>query len=103
MSEPTIATGSAATTAAATQPGHPPTGMVKIPGGTFLMGSDGHYPEESPAHRVTVEGFWMDRCAVTNAEFRRFVDATGYVTLAEKPPDVERYPGALPERMVPAS
>ena len=67
------------------------------------MGSGHHYPEEAPAHRVVVDGCWMDRCAVTNAEFRRFVDATGYVTLAERPPDVERYPDALPERMVPAS
>src|ERR687897_2718586 len=103
MSEPTIATRSAATTAAATAPGHPPSGMVEIPGGTFLMGSDGHYPEEAPAHRVTVGGFWMDRCAVTNVEFRRFVDATRYVTLAERPPDPETYPDARPEMMVPAS
>ena len=45
--------------------------MVWIPGGAFLMGSDHHYPEEAPAHRVAVNGFWIDRCAVTNAEFRR--------------------------------
>ena len=77
--------------------------MVWIPGGTFLMGSDGHYPEEAPAHRVAVEGFWMDRCAVTNVEFRRFVDATRYLTLAERPPDPETYPDAKPEMMVPAS
>src|SRR5918994_3917899 len=103
MSEPTIATRSAATTAAATAPGHPPSGMVEIPGGTFLMGSDRHYPEEAPAHRVTVEGFWMDRCAVTNAVFRRFVDATGYVTVAERPPDAADYPGADPAMLLPAS
>src|SRR5215207_8837606 len=103
MSEPTIATRSAATTAAATAPGHPPTSMVEIPGDTLLMGSDGHYPEEARAHRATVEGFWMDRCAVTNAEFRRFVDATRYVTLAERPPDPQTYPDAKPEMMVPAS
>ncbi len=54
------------------------------------MGSDGHYAEEAPAHQVAVDGFWMDRSAVTNAEFRRFVDETGYVTLAEQPPDPER-------------
>jgi formylglycine-generating enzyme len=85
-------------------PGPPPdAGMVWVPGGTFLIGSDRHYPEEAPAHRVTVDGLWMQRCAVTNAEFRRFVDATGYVTLAEKPPDAARYPDALPERLVPAS
>jgi sulfatase modifying factor 1 len=85
-------------------PGSPPdVGMVWVPGGTFLMGSDRHYAEEAPAHPVTVDGFWMDRCALTNAEFRRFVDATGYVTLAEQPPDPERYPDALPERMVAGS
>jgi formylglycine-generating enzyme required for sulfatase activity len=77
--------------------------MVWVPGGTFTMGSDRHYPEEAPAHRVAIDGFWIDRCAVTNREFRRFVSARGYVTLAERPPDPEAYPGALPERMVPAS
>ena len=65
-------------------------GMVQIPGGKFLMGSDEHYPEEAPAHRVTVGAFWMDQHTVTNAEFRRFVDATGYVTLAEKPAERRR-------------
>ena len=65
-------------------PGAPAAeGMVWIPGGTFRMGSDHHYPEEAPAHNVTVGGFRMDRYAVTNAEFKRFVEATGYVTLAE--------------------
>ncbi|TIV69480.1 MAG: formylglycine-generating enzyme family protein, partial [Mesorhizobium sp.] len=52
--------------------------MLWIPGGQFLMGSNSHYPEEAPAHRVVVGGFWMDRTTVTNAEFRRFVEATGY-------------------------
>ena len=47
--------------------------MVAIPGGTFRMGSDRHYPEEAPAHRVTVDGFWIDRTPVTNAQFRAFV------------------------------
>ena len=51
--------------------------MVWIPGGTFLMGSDKHYPEEAPVHRVTVAGFWMDRTPVTNRDFRKFVNATG--------------------------
>jgi formylglycine-generating enzyme required for sulfatase activity len=59
-------------TPASIAPGQRPTdGMVRIPGGTFLVGSDGHDPQEAPADRVTVEDFWMDRCAVTNAEFRR--------------------------------
>ena len=51
-------------------------GMIWIPGGTFRMGSDRHYPEEAPVHRVTVDGFWMDRTPVTNREFRAFVEAT---------------------------
>ena len=58
----------------------PLAGMVRIPGRTFRMGSDRHYPEEAPAHNVRVNGFWIDRYAVTNLDFQRFVDATGYVT-----------------------
>jgi len=77
--------------------------MVWIPGGTFRMGSDGHYPEEAPAHPVTVDGFWIDPHPVTNAEFARFVRATRYVTVAERPADPARYPGARPELLVPAS
>ena len=57
------------------------------------MGSDAHYPEEAPAHPVTVSGFWIDRTQVTNAAFRRFVKATGYVTVAERVPDAALYPG----------
>jgi formylglycine-generating enzyme required for sulfatase activity len=55
---------------------HAPAGMVWIRGGEFRMGSDEHYPEEAPAYAVTVEGFWIDRHTVTNADFRRFVEAT---------------------------
>ena len=77
--------------------------MVFIPGGEFTMGSDKHYPEEAPAHRVAVDGFRIDRCTVTNKEFRRFVDATSYVTLAEKPANEANYPGAQPEMLVPSS
>src|SRR5262245_61406211 len=77
--------------------------MVWIPSGNFRMGSDRHYPEEAPAHEVRVDGFWMDACTVTNDEFRRFIDATGYVTLAERAPDPADYPGAKPELLVPAS
>ena len=77
--------------------------MVWVPGGTFVMGSDDHYPEEAPAHRVEIDGFWMDRTVVTNAEFRRFVDATGYVTVAERAPDPASYPDAEPDLMVPGS
>jgi formylglycine-generating enzyme required for sulfatase activity len=77
--------------------------MVWIPGGTFRMGSDHHYPEEAPAHEVTVDGFWMDRHTVTNKEFRRFVDETSYVTFAERPANAADYPGAKPEMLVPSS
>jgi sulfatase modifying factor 1 len=79
----------------------PQPGMVWIPGGTFLMGSDQHYPEEAPAHDVTVDGFWMDQYTITNAQFARFVAETGYVTVAERPLDPAAYPGADPELLVP--
>jgi formylglycine-generating enzyme len=68
--------------------------MVWVPGGTYRMGSDHHYPEEAPAHRVTVDGFWMDRYPVMNEAFARFVEETGHVTFAEIPPDPADYPGA---------
>jgi len=77
--------------------------MAWVPGGTFLMGSNEHYPEEAPAHKVTVDGFWIDRHAVTNADFRRFVETTGWVTIAERPADPSDYPGARPEMLVPSS
>jgi formylglycine-generating enzyme len=87
----------------ATTGAEPPPDMVRIPGGAFLMGSDHHYAEEAPAHKVRVPGFWMDRHAVTNAQFQRFVEATGHVTLAERPANPEDYPGALPELLEPSS
>jgi formylglycine-generating enzyme required for sulfatase activity len=68
--------------------------MIWVPGGTFRMGSDLHYPEEAPAHRVTVSGFWIDRHPVTNEHFQRFVEETRYVTFAEIPPNPADYPGA---------
>src|SRR4029453_4557311 len=77
--------------------------MVHLPGGTFRMGSDDHYPEEAPAHFVKVDPFWIDRTPITNRQFRQFVDATGHVTFAEKAPDPKDYPGALPEMLHPAS
>ncbi|MEI6432026.1 MAG: formylglycine-generating enzyme family protein [bacterium] len=81
-------------------PATPPfPGMVWVPGGTFVMGSDRHYPEEAPAHRVTVSGFWMDVTPVTNEQFARFVRETGHVTFAEIAPRAEDYPGALPEML----
>jgi formylglycine-generating enzyme required for sulfatase activity len=77
--------------------------MAWIPGGEFAMGSDHHYPEEAPVHRASVDGFWMDRCAVTNRDFARFVEETGHVTVAERPPDAADYPDARPELLQPFS
>jgi formylglycine-generating enzyme len=73
------------------------TSLVWIAGGTFTMGSDKHYPEEAPAHPVTVDGFWIDEYPVTNEQFSRFVHETGYVTFAERAPRAEDYPDAKPE------
>jgi formylglycine-generating enzyme len=77
--------------------------MILVPGGTFRMGSDQHYPEEAPVHRVTVAPFWIDRTPVTNRDFRRFVESTGYITAAEIAPDPKDYPGALPHMLKPGS
>lgn len=63
------------------------------------MGSNVHYPEEAPQHSVRVDGFWLDRHPVTNAQFEKFVLQTGYVTMAETPPNPDDYPGALPEML----
>jgi formylglycine-generating enzyme len=77
--------------------------MAWIPGGEFVMGSDDFYAEESPAHAVAVDGYWMDEHPVTVAEFGGFVDATGYVTVAERAPDPAQYPDADPALLVPGS
>lgn len=76
----------------AKDPGEAPAGMVWIPGGEFLMGTDDSQanPVERPAHRVRVEGFWIDQTEVTNSQFQRFVEATGYKTTAERPVDWEQ-------------
>ena len=75
-----------------------PPGMVWVPSGEFTMGWDG--PEarfdEKPAHRVRVDGFWMDATEVTNAQFRAFVEATGYLTTAERPVDWEKMKAQVP-------
>src|ERR671913_43158 len=93
-------TTAATNTSATGAPGEAPfPEMVWVPGGTFRMGSDKHYPEERPSHRVTVDGFWMDRTPVTTARFAQFVDATGHVTFAEVVPKAEDYPGALPDQL----
>ncbi len=77
--------------------------MVRIAGGTFVMGSENFYPEEAPTHRVEVGDIWMDRHLVTNRDFRRFVDQTGYLTVAERPLDPSQYPDADPSLLVPGS
>jgi len=80
-----------------------PKGMAWIPGSSFLMGSNDFFPEERPVHEVGVESFWIDQHPVTNAEFRRFVKATGYVTWAERAPVAADYPDADPDLLVPGS
>jgi formylglycine-generating enzyme len=86
------------TTAAEKELGEAPPGMVWIPGGKFIMGTDDPEanPAERPAHRVRVSGFWIDQTEVTNAEFRRFIDATSYVTTAERPVDWEQLKTQVP-------
>ncbi len=70
--------------------------MVQIPAGRFQMGSDDFYPEEAPAREVEVSGFAIDRGPVTVAQFARFIEESGYVTLAERVPDAASYPDADP-------
>ncbi|MGO7207401.1 SUMF1/EgtB/PvdO family nonheme iron enzyme, partial [Rhizobium ruizarguesonis] len=74
-------------------------GLVWVTGRTFTMGSNEHYPEEAPAHPVTVDGFWIYATPVTNRQFASFVKATGHVTVAEMAPRAEDYPGALPKML----
>jgi len=83
--------------------GVPTEGMRRLPGGTFAMGSERFYPEERPVRRVRVDPFWIDETPVTNAQFARFVEATGYTTFAETAPDPAAYPGMPPEMAKPGS
>jgi sulfatase modifying factor 1 len=73
--------------------------MAAIPAATFMMGSNGHYAEEAPAHRVAVDGFSIDRHPVTNRGFAVFARATGHVTVAERPLDPAAFPDAPPENL----
>jgi sulfatase modifying factor 1 len=105
---------------------NPPSGMVWVPTTEFWMGgpsagpmeelrsqlTDGEpvcqglltgFPDAGPRHRVRVDGFWIDATEVTNEEFARFVQATRYVTVAERPPDPAQFPGADPSLLVPGS
>lgn len=87
--------------AAATCTGLAEPRMVWLPGGRFNMGEDARYPEEGPPREVEVDGFWISRTEVTNAEFAKFVAATGYRTEAERDPPA--LPGAPPEMLQPGS
>jgi formylglycine-generating enzyme required for sulfatase activity len=81
--------------------GAAPPGMVWIPGGEFTMGSDNPKMRDAqPLHRIRVDGFWMDQTAVTNEQFRQFVETTGYVTVAERTPQAKDFPGAPAENLV---
>ena len=81
-----------------------PAGMVWVPGGTFWMGCENcGMPDALPLHLVSVDGFWMDRTPVTNAEFQRFVTATRYVTVAERELDPRDYPGVPSDKLLPGS
>jgi len=77
--------------------------LVWIDGGSFRMGSEDHYPEEAPVHNVAVDGFWIRPTQVTNREFAEFVDASGYVTVAERPLDPADYPAVPRPNLVPGS
>ena len=79
------------------------TELIELPGGQFRMGSTSFYPEEAPIHTVRVAPFAIERHPVTNAEFAEFVDATGYVTVAEKPLDPALYPGVAQEDLLPGA
>jgi sulfatase modifying factor 1 len=94
-------------------PAAAPEGMVQIPGGEFSMGSGDptrcacggteSMSDAQPVHRVYVDGFWMDATDVTNEQFATFVAATGYITVAERKPRAEDFPGAAPEDLVPGA
>ncbi|HEV3153734.1 MAG TPA: formylglycine-generating enzyme family protein [Candidatus Baltobacteraceae bacterium] len=77
--------------------------LVLIPGGTFFMGSEDFYPEEAPVHEETVGSFFIDRFPVTNDRFAEFVNDSGYITLAEQPPNPADYPGVPVEALVAGS
>ena len=79
-----------------------PEGMVWIPRGRFWMGTK-HMEDAQPVHQVEVKGFWMDRTEVTNEEFAKFIEATGYVTIAERPLNPKEFPNLAPEDLAPGS
>jgi sulfatase modifying factor 1 len=82
---------------------HCPAGMVSIPGGTFRMGANDHYPDELAVEAVTVDSFCMDKYEITNAQFAQFVKETGYVTIAERPIPKDQFPDLTDEQRSPGS
>jgi sulfatase modifying factor 1 len=80
-----------------------PADMVRLDGGTFVMGNDRGAPDEAPAHEVTLAGFWVEKTEVTNGRFAAFVKATGYKTIAERKPDRSKYPDAPASALVSGS
>ena len=78
-------------------------GMIAIPAGDYQVGSDRFYPEEAPIRQVSIDSFQIDHAPVTNAEFLQFVNATGYQTVSERPPDPTLYPDLPPEEQIPES
>ena len=78
-------------------------GMIAIPAGDYQVGSDRFYPEEAPIRQVSIDSFQIDHAPVTNAEFLQFVEATGYQTVSERPPDPTLYPDLPPEEQIPES
>ena len=78
-------------------------GMIAIPAGNYQVGSDRFYPEEAPVRQVSIDSFEIDPAPVTNAEFLKFVEATGYQTVSERPPDPKLYPDLPPEEQIPES
>ena len=78
-------------------------GMVAIPAGNYQVGTERFYPEEAPVRQVSIASFEIDQAPVTNAEFQQFVDATGYQTVSERPPDPTLYPDLPPEEQIPES
>jgi formylglycine-generating enzyme required for sulfatase activity len=85
-------------------PPEAPEGMVWVPGGWFWMGSTHEaFKDAIPVHLVYVDGFWMDRTEVTNAQFAKFVEETKYITVAERDPDPKDFPGVPKEKLVAGS
>lgn len=81
----------------------PPVDMVRIPGGTFWMGSDEGLDRERPTHPVTLDRFWIDKYPVTNLKYLEFVQRTGFVTFSERDPDPKDFPGVPKDKLVAGS